>query len=87
MERGRADQGAEFSGIVASCIRMACFFQINAFTDRIDIYLWTLIEPGMYLAAVCFVRLRPLVSSASEKMHIKNACGLRTRSPSWCDGD
>lgn len=87
IEIGKADQGNEFSGIVASCIRMACFFQIDAFTDRIDIYLWTLIEPGMYLAAVCFVRLRPVASLASEKVRINNACGARSRAPSWCDGD
>lgn len=83
LEGGEANHGNNFSGIVASCIRMACFFQIDAFGDRIDIYLWTVIEPGMYLAAVCFVRFRPIIALAGGKTHIKNICGSRSRSPSW----
>ncbi|CAI6334239.1 unnamed protein product [Periconia digitata] len=84
MDSERADYGNEFSGIVASCIRMACFFQSDrSFVGRIDTYLWTVIEPGMYLAAVCFVRLRPMVALARGKMHITNICSSRLRSSSW----
>ncbi|KAF1956866.1 hypothetical protein CC80DRAFT_593548 [Byssothecium circinans] len=66
-------------GIVASCIRMASFFQTDAFQDNtwasVKLVGWSIIEPGMYLAAANFVRLRPVMALVGRKLHIKDICG------------
>ncbi|TVY17302.1 hypothetical protein LARI1_G007366 [Lachnellula arida] len=51
-------------GLIASCFRFRSFF-VNFIPDPIfssaDLMIWTIIEPGMYFIAACFLRLRPLL--------------------------
>ncbi|KAF2179123.1 hypothetical protein K469DRAFT_674827 [Zopfia rhizophila CBS 207.26] len=73
-------------GIVASCIRMAAFYQTEAFVDNtyasVKLVGWSIIEPGMYLVAACSMKFRPVFTRISRKLHLWEFYGTFTRGES-----
>lgn len=65
-----------FSGCIASFIRMANFFQLNALSDNtwasIQLMSWTLAEPGVILICACAPALWPLIRRAGGMSATKN---------------
>ncbi|KAK2607151.1 hypothetical protein N8I77_005853 [Diaporthe amygdali] len=55
----------EYSGCVASSIRTALFFQLNAFSDNtwasIDLISWIVAEPGAIFICACMPALWPMI--------------------------
>ena len=54
------------SGLAAGIARFYIFSQPDAFADvtwnSVELNIWTIVEPGMYLMAACFPTYRPLFS-------------------------
>ncbi|KAI3343634.1 hypothetical protein F4824DRAFT_507434 [Ustulina deusta] len=57
-------------GLVASILRLMVFYRTNAFVDAtyhaVELQIWTLAEPGIYLISACLLVYRPLL----EKVHV-----------------
>lgn len=73
-ECGRT-QLIQYSGFIASCVRLSILFQTNAMTDTgvtaIAWTIWTLTEPANYVIAACLPTLRPVLTRIlPEKMFI-----------------
>ncbi|KAI0020290.1 hypothetical protein F4780DRAFT_742769 [Xylariomycetidae sp. FL0641] len=53
------------SGLAASILRFAAFSNTNSFTDAtynaVELIIWTVAEPGIYLIAACIMMYRPLL--------------------------
>ncbi|KAI0428587.1 putative alpha-xylosidase [Xylaria sp. FL1042] len=53
------------SGLVASIFRFVAFSRTNSFTDAtysaVELIIWTIAEPGIYLICVCVMMYRPLL--------------------------
>ncbi|KAF2463872.1 uncharacterized protein BDR25DRAFT_297318 [Lindgomyces ingoldianus] len=66
-------------GIIASCFRMAAFFQTEAFVDNtyasVKLVGWSIIEPGMYLVAACSLKFRPVFVALAKVLRIRNVYG------------
>lgn len=69
------------SGLIASCFRFRSFF-INFIPDPIfssaDLMIWTIIEPGMYFIAACFLRLRPLLQKLPTSAWLQDFLRFQT---------
>jgi hypothetical protein len=53
------------SGLVASIIRFNSFFHGNAIADgtwTVELPIWTMVEPNIYLLAACLVTYHPLLN-------------------------
>jgi hypothetical protein len=52
-------------GLVASILRFHTFFVTNSFTDgtydAVELIIWTVAEPGIYLISACLLTYRPLL--------------------------
>ncbi|TVY56441.1 hypothetical protein LCER1_G001491 [Lachnellula cervina] len=68
-------------GLIASCFRFRSFF-INFIPDPIfssaDLMIWTIIEPGMYFIAACFLRLRPLLQKLPTSAWLQDFLRFQT---------
>ncbi|KAF2713471.1 hypothetical protein K504DRAFT_398700 [Pleomassaria siparia CBS 279.74] len=57
-------------GLVASILRFHTFFVTNSFTDgtydAVELIIWTLAEPGIYLISACLMTYRPLVERVTR---------------------
>lgn len=53
------------SGLVTSILRFHTFFVTNSFTDgtydAVELIIWTITEPGIYLISACLLTYRPLL--------------------------
>ena len=62
------------SGIIASCVRFAEFFQSDALEDPTwkssFLNVWTVTEPATYLIAACLPALRPIFLSAMRRLNL-----------------
>ncbi|KAI1500660.1 hypothetical protein F5X99DRAFT_232076 [Biscogniauxia marginata] len=67
-------------GLIASILRFAAFANTSSFTDAtynaVELIIWTVAEPGIYLVSACIVMYRPLL----EKFHICSLSGGSARS-------
>lgn len=63
----------EISGIVASILRLAAFDNTSSFIDAtwnaVELYIWTLAEPSIYLIAACLITYRPLLEKFNSKVY------------------
>ena len=66
-----------YSGIIASCVRFAEFFQSDALQDPTwkssFLNVWTVTEPATYLIAACLPALRPIFLSGMRRLHLTRA--------------
>ncbi|KAI5925743.1 hypothetical protein F4810DRAFT_30201 [Camillea tinctor] len=66
-------------GLVASVLRFVAFSNTNSFVDAtynaVELIIWTVAEPGIYLVSACIVMYRPLL----EKFHIGPLSGMSAR--------
>ncbi|KAI1744666.1 hypothetical protein F4680DRAFT_405694 [Xylaria scruposa] len=64
-------------GLVASILRFISFFQTNSFTDAtynaVELIIWTLAEPGIYLISASLLMLRPLL----DKVNIRFSSNIK----------
>lgn len=62
----------EFSGLIASIIRLTVTLRVTALSDgtwdSADIAIWSLVESGCYLIAACLPVLRPLYLNLLKAM-------------------
>ncbi|KAI1473096.1 uncharacterized protein F4812DRAFT_411594 [Daldinia caldariorum] len=76
-------------GLVASILRLVAFHNTNSFTDAtynaVELVIWTIAEPGIYLISACLLVYRPLlekiriaVSLVRSKMITPRASGARS---------
>jgi hypothetical protein len=58
------------SGLVASILRFWAFSNTNSFTDAtynaVELIIWTVVEPGIYLIGACMLVFRPLLDKVSR---------------------
>ncbi|KXX74578.1 hypothetical protein MMYC01_209686 [Madurella mycetomatis] len=58
-------------GLVASILRFRSFADSNSFIDvtytAVELLIWTLVEPGIYLISACLLMSRPLLDKFSQK--------------------
>ncbi|KAI1403214.1 hypothetical protein F4819DRAFT_236498 [Hypoxylon fuscum] len=56
-------------GLIASILRFLAFNRVNTFTDAtfssVELLIWTLTEPGIYLISACILMYRPLLEKFS----------------------
>ncbi len=61
-----------YRGLAASIMRFTAFHRTNSFTDptynAVELIIWTLAEPGIYLIAACLMTYRPLLDKVSSKI-------------------
>ncbi|KAI0438186.1 hypothetical protein F4803DRAFT_535869 [Xylaria telfairii] len=66
-------------GLVASILRFISFHNTNSYTDAtfnaVELIIWTLAEPGIYLISASLLMCRPLL----EKMNTKWLMGVKHR--------
>ncbi|KAL5398759.1 hypothetical protein PMIN06_009006 [Paraphaeosphaeria minitans] len=57
-------------GLVASILRFHTFFVTNSFTDgtydAVELIIWTVAEPGIYLISACLLTYRPLLERVGK---------------------
>ena len=73
------------SGLVASIVRFAIFFNSDALEDptwkSAYLNIWTIVEPGTYFMAACLPALRPILLVCARQLGLKNlAVKFRSRS-------
>lgn len=60
------------SGIMASILRFVSFNNTSSFIDAtwnaVELYIWTLAEPSIYLIAACLITYRPLLEKFNSKV-------------------
>ncbi|KAK6859568.1 hypothetical protein PG995_003204 [Apiospora arundinis] len=76
------------SGLVASILRFWAFSNTNSFIDAtynaVELIIWTVVEPGIYLISACMLMYRPLL----EKLGVgRFRIGSRDRSKPYAAGD
>ncbi|GAP87004.1 putative integral membrane protein [Rosellinia necatrix] len=81
-------------GLVASILRFISFFNTNSFTDAtfnaVELIIWTLAEPGIYLISASLLVCRPLLEKMNTKwlvdikhrLVLKYSTGARTHTTS-----
>jgi hypothetical protein len=59
-------------GLVASILRFHSFANNNSFIDltytAVELLVWTLLEPGIYLISACLLMSRPLLDKFARKI-------------------
>ncbi|KAK6821155.1 hypothetical protein PG987_015555 [Apiospora arundinis] len=75
-------------GLVASILRFWAFSNTNSFIDAtynaVELIIWTVVEPGIYLISACMLMYRPLL----EKLGVgRFRIGSRDRSKPYAAGD
>ncbi|KAI0173509.1 putative alpha-xylosidase [Hypoxylon sp. FL1284] len=59
-------------GLLASILRFMSFYNTNSFIDgtfhAVELIIWTIVEPGMYLISACLLVFRPLLEKANFKI-------------------
>lgn len=67
------------SGLVSSIVRFVTFSNNNSFIDAtwnaVDLIIWTIAEPGIYLVAACLMTYRPLLDKLSTKVKLQTRRG------------
>ncbi|ROW10487.1 hypothetical protein VMCG_02038 [Cytospora schulzeri] len=62
-------------GLISSILRFVSFSNNNSFTDAtwnaVELIIWTIAEPGIYLIAACLMTYRPLVDRFGSKIRAK----------------
>jgi len=70
---------SERSGLITSVLRFAAFYRKSSFLDpnynAVELIIWTVCEPGVYLIAACLMMYRPLL----DKLGISMITGTTTR--------
>lgn len=60
------------SGLISSILRFVTFSNNNSFIDAtwnaVELIIWTIAEPGIYLIAACLITLRPLLDKYGPKV-------------------
>ncbi|KAJ0115015.1 hypothetical protein J7T55_001422 [Diaporthe amygdali] len=64
-------------GLIASILRFVAFSNTNSFIDAtfnaVELIIWTVAEPGIYLIAACLMTYRPLLEKFSPKMRLQRS--------------
>lgn len=67
----------ERRGLIASILRFVAFSNTNSFIDAtfnaVELIIWTVAEPGIYLIAACLMTYRPLLEKFSPKMRLQRS--------------
>lgn len=73
-----------FSGLVTSILRFAAFFATMAFTDgtwaSVNLLIWCIVEPGIYLIAACLIVCRPLLGKFIQETRLRRLSEVLSRS-------
>ncbi|POS74215.1 integral membrane protein [Diaporthe helianthi] len=76
-------------GLISSILRFVTFSNNNSFIDAtwnaVELIIWTIAEPGIYLIAACLITLRPLLDKYGPKVwpQTSKAQSRGTGATSW----
>lgn len=66
-----------FRGLISSVLRFISFSSNNSFIDptwhAVELIVWTIAEPGIYLIAACLMTYRPLIDRFGTKIRAKTS--------------
>lgn len=77
-------------GLIASILRFIAFDRTSSFTDptynAVELIIWTLAEPGIYLIAACLMTYRPFLDKLGSKMKTQGKISRWLSKPSEGSG-
>lgn len=78
------------SGLIASVLRFLAFDKTSSFTDptynAVELIIWTVAEPGIYLIAACLITYRPLLDKFGSKIKTQTKTESWPSKPSYSSG-